>query len=188
MKVPGSDSACCLCLALAGWLRSAQNTLYCNFLAPHAAHCPLQVPQFLYEAGFGCKLFPERAGAVGVTQPRRVAAISTAERVADELDSRLGQVVGYQASGWWAKAQRAAVLWAFLWLCQAVREAPNPACLPAQLPACLLACLPLACLPLACLTAPVPCLSCSPRLQVRYDKRVGDNTAIKFMTDGILLR
>lgn len=24
--------------------------------------------------------------------------------------------------------------------------------------------------------------------QVRYDKRVGDNTAIKFMTDGILLR
>ena len=25
-------------------------------------------------------------------------------------------------------------------------------------------------------------------LQVRYDKRVGDNTAIKFMTDGILLR
>ncbi len=57
---------------------------------------PLQVPQFLYEAGFGCRAFPERAGAVGVTQPRRVAAISTAERVADELDTRLGQVVGYQ--------------------------------------------------------------------------------------------
>ncbi len=56
----------------------------------------LQVPQFLYEAGFGCRLFPERAGAVGVTQPRRVAAISTAERVADELDSKLGAVVGYQ--------------------------------------------------------------------------------------------
>lgn len=55
-----------------------------------------QVPQFLYEAGYGCKLFPERSGAIGVTQPRRVAAISTAERVADELDSRLGQVVGYQ--------------------------------------------------------------------------------------------
>lgn len=55
-----------------------------------------QVPQFLYEAGFGCAAFPERAGAVGVTQPRRVAAISTAERVADELDTRLGKVVGYQ--------------------------------------------------------------------------------------------
>ncbi|KAL4857499.1 ATP-dependent RNA helicase DEAH13 [Chlorella vulgaris] len=78
-----------------------------------------QVPQFLYEAGYGCKLFPERSGAIGVTQPRRVAAISTAERVADELDSRLGQVVGYQ---------------------------------------------------------------------VRHDKRVGEGTAIKFMTDGILLR
>ena len=57
------------------------------------------MPQFLYEAGFGCKLFPERAGAIGVTQPRRVAAISTAERVAAELDSRLGAVVGYQVGG-----------------------------------------------------------------------------------------
>lgn len=62
----------------------------------HPQHPMHQVPQFLYEAGFGCRLFPERAGAVGVTQPRRVAAISTAERVADELDSKLGKVVGYQ--------------------------------------------------------------------------------------------
>lgn len=32
-------------------------------------------------------------------------------------------------------------------------------------------------------------LPASPRVpQVRYDKRVGENTAIKFMTDGILLR
>ena len=60
-----------------------------------------QVPQFLYEAGYGSRLFPERAGAVGVTQPRRVAAVSTAERVAAELDSRLGQVVGYQVGGGW---------------------------------------------------------------------------------------
>ena len=35
---------------------------------------------------------------VGVTQPRRVAAISTATRVADELNTSLGQVVGYQVS------------------------------------------------------------------------------------------
>ena len=33
---------------------------------------------------------------IGVTQPRRVAAVSTATRVADELDTRLGSVVGYQ--------------------------------------------------------------------------------------------
>ena len=33
---------------------------------------------------------------IGVTQPRRVAAVSTATRVADELDTGLGKVVGYQ--------------------------------------------------------------------------------------------
>ena len=33
--------------------------------------CGPQVPQFLYEAGYGCKDFPERAGAIGITQPRR---------------------------------------------------------------------------------------------------------------------
>ncbi|KAK9814452.1 hypothetical protein WJX72_006123 [[Myrmecia] bisecta] len=55
-----------------------------------------QVPQFLYEAGYGCKDFPERAGMIGVTQPRRVAAVSTATRVAAELNTPLGAVVGYQ--------------------------------------------------------------------------------------------
>ena len=57
-----------------------------------------QVPQFLYEAGYGCSDFPEKAGMIGVTQPRRVAAISTATRVADELNTPLGSVVGYQVS------------------------------------------------------------------------------------------
>lgn len=43
-----------------------------------------QVPQMLYEAGFG---FPGSAnpGMVAVTQPRRVAAVSLAERVRDEM-------------------------------------------------------------------------------------------------------
>jgi hypothetical protein len=54
------------------------------------------VPQFLLEAGYGCPDFPERAGAIGVTQPRRVAAVSTAARVAAELGSKIGGVVGYQ--------------------------------------------------------------------------------------------
>jgi HrpA-like RNA helicase len=35
---------------------------------------------------------------IGVTQPRMVAAVSTATRVADELDTRLGSIVGYQVS------------------------------------------------------------------------------------------
>ena len=67
---------------------------------PHSYPTPTpQVPQFLLEAGFGCRAFPERAGAIGVTQPRRVAAVSTAQRVADELNSPLGKVVGYQVGG-----------------------------------------------------------------------------------------
>jgi pre-mRNA-splicing factor ATP-dependent RNA helicase DHX15/PRP43 len=45
-----------------------------------------QVPQFLLEAGFK---------GVAVTQPRRVAAMSVAKRVADELDVVLGEEVGY---------------------------------------------------------------------------------------------
>eukprot|EP00854_Cymbomonas_tetramitiformis_P007652 gene7652-9116_t len=53
-----------------------------------------QVPQFLYEAGFGSKEVPERSGIVGVCQPRRVAATSTAARVAYELGVKLGQEVG----------------------------------------------------------------------------------------------
>lgn len=60
-----------------------------------------QVPQFLLEAGYGCPEFPERAGMVGVTQPRRVAAVATAARVAEELGAAgkgwVGHQVRYQA-------------------------------------------------------------------------------------------
>jgi ATP-dependent RNA helicase DHX37/DHR1 len=58
----------------------------------------VQVPQFLYEAGYGCAGFSERSGMIGVTQPRRVAAVSTATRVAEELGSAVGNVVGYQVT------------------------------------------------------------------------------------------
>eukprot|EP01102_Stenamoeba_stenopodia_P013557 TRINITY_DN4417_c0_g2_i2.p1 TRINITY_DN4417_c0_g2~~TRINITY_DN4417_c0_g2_i2.p1 ORF type:complete len:710 (+),score=185.78 TRINITY_DN4417_c0_g2_i2:150-2279(+) len=50
-----------------------------------------QIPQFLVEAGYiqnGKKI-------VGCTQPRRVAAMSVAKRVSDEMDVVLGQEVGY---------------------------------------------------------------------------------------------
>ena len=53
-----------------------------------------QVPQYiLEEAGL-----QGRAGEVKlvVTQPRRVAAISVAERVALEMGTRTGDIVGYQ--------------------------------------------------------------------------------------------
>ena len=76
-----------------------------------------QVPQFLYEAGFGSpdSLNP---GMIGVTQPRRVAAVSMAKRVGDELGG-VGERVSYQ---------------------------------------------------------------------IRFDSSVSSKTAIKFMTDGILIR
>ncbi|WWC86272.1 uncharacterized protein L201_001145 [Kwoniella dendrophila CBS 6074] len=44
-----------------------------------------QVPQMLYEAGFGFK-GSDNPGMIAVTQPRRVAAVSLAERVRSELN------------------------------------------------------------------------------------------------------
>ncbi|KAF5455305.1 hypothetical protein F2P56_024899 [Juglans regia] len=55
-----------------------------------------QVPQFLYEAGFGSSQSSTKRGIIGVTQPRRVAVLATAKRVAFELGFHLGQEVGFQ--------------------------------------------------------------------------------------------
>ena len=55
-----------------------------------------QLPQFMYEAGYGHPDAPARCGMIGVTQPRRVAAVSMAQRVAHELNVRLGDQVAYQ--------------------------------------------------------------------------------------------
>ncbi|KAL2404021.1 putative ATP-dependent RNA helicase DHR1 [Exophiala dermatitidis] len=76
-----------------------------------------QIPQFLFEAGYGYPDGPT-PGLIGVTQPRRVAAVSMAKRVATEL-GQYGDRVSYQ---------------------------------------------------------------------IRFDSTVSPSTAIKFMTDGILLR
>ncbi|KAL9540685.1 hypothetical protein MBANPS3_009551 [Mucor bainieri] len=50
-----------------------------------------QIPQFLIEAGLASK----EIGSVAVTQPRRVAAVNLAKRVAEETMTRLGGKVGY---------------------------------------------------------------------------------------------
>ncbi|KAK5941794.1 putative ATP-dependent RNA helicase DHR1 [Knufia obscura] len=76
-----------------------------------------QVPQFLFEAGFGDKNGPF-PGMIGITQPRRVAAVSMAKRVGEELGDQ-GDKVAHQ---------------------------------------------------------------------IRFDTTVSSKTAVKFMTDGILLR
>ncbi|KAJ1563774.1 ATP-dependent RNA helicase dhx37, partial [Nowakowskiella sp. JEL0078] len=61
-----------------------------------------QVPQFLYEAGFGDPKHPQYSGLVGITQPRRVAAVSMAKRVSTELNKINGEVayqIRYDAKG-----------------------------------------------------------------------------------------
>ncbi|KAK0336444.1 putative ATP-dependent RNA helicase DHR1 [Friedmanniomyces endolithicus] len=87
-----------------------------------------QVPQMMFESGYGSQigigstssgLGMQSKGMIGVTQPRRVAATSVAERVATELGPKYRNRVAHQ---------------------------------------------------------------------VRYDTNVSRDTAIKFMTDGILLR
>lgn len=49
-----------------------------------------ELPQFLFHAGF-CR----DGKLIGVTQPRRVAAVTVAKRVAEESGVELGQRVGY---------------------------------------------------------------------------------------------
>ncbi|XP_005179774.1 pre-mRNA-splicing factor ATP-dependent RNA helicase DHX16 [Musca domestica] len=49
-----------------------------------------QIPQYLVEAGF-----TEDKKKIGCTQPRRVAAMSVAARVAEEMGVKLGNEVGY---------------------------------------------------------------------------------------------
>ncbi|KAF9406321.1 putative ATP-dependent RNA helicase DHR1, partial [Podila epigama] len=59
-----------------------------------------QVPQFLYEAGYGHPDSPN-PGMIGITQPRRVAAVSMADRVAKELNlpaSKISHQIRYDAT------------------------------------------------------------------------------------------
>ena len=48
-----------------------------------------QLTQFLYEDGYA------NGGMIGCTQPRRVAAMSVAKRVSEEMECKLGSTVGY---------------------------------------------------------------------------------------------
>lgn len=48
-----------------------------------------QLAQFLHEEGY------TKHGLIGCTQPRRVAAMSVAKRVSEEMEVDLGKEVGY---------------------------------------------------------------------------------------------
>ncbi len=52
-----------------------------------SAACALQMTQYLHEDGY------TEFGLVGCTQPRRVAAMSVAKRVSEEMGIELGQEV-----------------------------------------------------------------------------------------------
>jgi hypothetical protein len=57
-----------------------------------------QIPQYLHEAGYttpASENGEQSAVRVGCTQPRRVAAMSVASRVAQEMEVKLGAEVGY---------------------------------------------------------------------------------------------
>ena len=49
-----------------------------------------QVPQYFYEAGW-----TNTTKMIGITQPRRVAVTTVAERVAEEMGTFVGQTVGF---------------------------------------------------------------------------------------------
>jgi ATP-dependent helicase HrpA len=53
-----------------------------------------QLPKICLELGRGRR--GEGGGMIGHTQPRRIAARSVAERIAEELETELGDLVGYQ--------------------------------------------------------------------------------------------
>ncbi|KAG7887048.1 hypothetical protein KL936_004569 [Ogataea polymorpha] len=59
-----------------------------------------QVPQFLFESGYGSP-DSDTPGMIGITQPRRVAAVAMAERVGRELGNykkRVGHQIRFDAS------------------------------------------------------------------------------------------
>ena len=54
-----------------------------------------QIPQFLAARGFTSVNSKNQIRAIACTQPRRVAAMSIAQRVSEEMDVKLGAEVGY---------------------------------------------------------------------------------------------
>ena len=55
-----------------------------------------QLPKIALALGRGARREGQRASLIGHTQPRRITASSVAKRIAEELRTPLGEVVGYK--------------------------------------------------------------------------------------------
>ena len=125
-----------------------------------------QVPQFLLENGYG---FGQRAGMIGVTQPRRVAAVTTCQRVAEEMNlPLLSSPSSSSSSPSPPPPFDPAPTLRYLARLHQHRLAHNLPSLPGSL-------------------TPLPAHG-AVSYAVRYDSYTPPSTLIKFMTDGLLLR
>ncbi|KAK2636542.1 hypothetical protein Ddye_031334 [Dipteronia dyeriana] len=70
-------------------LRAVENHQVLVIVGETGSGKTTQVPQYLHEAGY------TKRGKVGCTQPRRVAAMSVAARVSQEMGVKIGREVGY---------------------------------------------------------------------------------------------
>ena len=71
-------------------IEAINNNLFVILCGETGSGKTTQLPQFLYESGFGDKNSPN-PGMIGVTQPRRVAAVTMASRIAKELSVKWGK-------------------------------------------------------------------------------------------------
>jgi HrpA-like RNA helicase len=80
-----------------------------------------QIPQFMLETGAN-----RQGKMVACTQPRRVAAMSVARRVADEMDVLLGEQVGYSIRFEELSSPRTIIKYALSVLCSTFSSSALP--------------------------------------------------------------
>ncbi|RWS31815.1 putative ATP-dependent RNA helicase DHX33-like protein, partial [Leptotrombidium deliense] len=64
------------------------------FIGETASGKTTQIPQYILRSEIGAQI-TNRSELIAITQPRRVAAISVAHRVAQEMNTQVGEMVGY---------------------------------------------------------------------------------------------
>ena len=116
-----------------------------------------QVPQFLLENGYG---FGDKRGMIGMTQPRRVAAVTTCQRVSEEMNLPLSTPTTPLFSP--------ATTLSFIRRVDAEKVAKGLPVSPGEV----------------VVHSPYDVVTHS----IRYETTVKPSTRIKFMTDGVLLR